>query len=89
MANKNTTSNKEKARLESEGKVKKYFFKEEKELGFKKRTYFVPGINKKIIVEAGKETTFEIYNAMPAAAREIFLTEKEVEELEKVEKEDK
>lgn len=85
VENKKTPENK------NSGKVKKYFFKSESELGFRKRTYFVPGINKRVIVVAGEETTEEIFKTLDDKAKEVFLTQKEVEEIEKakVEKEEK
>jgi hypothetical protein len=85
--NKKTTTKK------VDNKKERYFFKSEKELGFKKRTYFSPILNKKVIVLAGEETTKEVFNNLDDKAKKVFLTDKEYSELlakrEELKKEDK
>lgn len=79
----NKNYNKKDSESKNSGKVKKYFFKTASELGFDKRNYFVPEINKKVVVVAGEETTEEVFKILDGKAKEVFLTQKEVDEIEK------
>lgn len=67
---------KEKIIVESETENKKglkYFYKSEKEIGFKKRNYFSNG--KRFIIEAGAEIDEATYNLFGEKARKAFVKE--------------
>lgn len=56
-------------------KTAKYFFKSEKELGFKKRNYFLPSTNKKYIIIAGEAVDEKTYNLFSYYCKKVFFKE--------------
>lgn len=59
--------------VESEGKkTAKYFVKSEKEIGFKKRNYFIASTNKKYLIVADAEIDEKTYNLFGDKAKKIF-----------------
>lgn len=53
-------------------KGKKYLLKSEKELGFEKRNFFIPGSNKKVLLIAGSEVDEETYNLFTSKCKQVF-----------------